>query len=47
MLGRMKDAISGAALIASVESVLPTANPVTFRGKLVVGGWGAEDDSRS
>ena len=36
MLGRMKDAISGAALIASVESVLPTANPVTFRGKLVV-----------
>jgi hypothetical protein len=36
MLGRKKDTISGEALVASVEDVLPTANPVTFRGKLVV-----------
>jgi hypothetical protein len=36
MFGRMKDPVAGQALVVSVEDVLPTANPVTFRGKLVV-----------
>jgi hypothetical protein len=36
MFKRMKDPVAGQALVVSVESVLPTANPVTFRGKLVV-----------
>jgi hypothetical protein len=32
----MKEPVAGQALVVSVYSVLPTANPVTFRGKLVV-----------
>jgi hypothetical protein len=36
MFGRMKDPVAGEALVVAVEGVLPTANPVIFRGKLVV-----------
>jgi hypothetical protein len=32
----MKDPVVGWALVVSVEGVLPTANPVMFRGELVV-----------
>jgi hypothetical protein len=36
----MKDPVAGQAVVVSVENVLPTANPVMFRGKLVVSGDG-------
>ena len=36
MFGRMKDPVAGQAMVVAVENVLPTANPVTFQGKLVV-----------
>lgn len=40
MLGRMKDPVSGTALVVAADTVLPTANPVLFRGKLVVSAEG-------
>jgi hypothetical protein len=40
MFGRMKDQVSGTALVVAVDDVLPTANPVLFRGKLVVSAEG-------
>jgi hypothetical protein len=40
MFGRMKDPIDGTALVVAVEDVLPTTNPVPFRGKLVVSAEG-------
>jgi hypothetical protein len=36
MFGRMNDPVDGTALVVAVEDVLPTANPIPFRGKLVV-----------
>lgn len=33
---RMQDPVAGRAVVISVKSILPTANPVTFEGKLVV-----------
>jgi hypothetical protein len=40
MFGRMKDPVNGTALVVAVQDVLPTANPIVFRGKLVVSAEG-------